>query len=216
MGDDDDGFAFAAHLAQRVKQVQDLLRREHGGRLVQHQLVRAPAEHLEDLHRLFLADGHLIDFFVQIDLHAEGPDRFHRWDPDQTSLPQKDVLPCAEHFDQFEVLMDHSDAQADRVPGRTDISFFSIQQDAARVRLVDAGEHVGERGFSGNVFAQQRQDLAPVDFQVDPVAGGHAVKALGQADQLDRGRLAHSVRFSFHTDAGKTVLLYHIPRLMDR
>ena len=67
MGDDDHGLAVGLHVAHDLKEPVGLLRGEDGGGLVQYENVRAPVEDLNDLHRLFFGDGHVVDFFVGVD-----------------------------------------------------------------------------------------------------------------------------------------------------
>ena len=66
MGDDDDRFAVALHVAHNGKQLVCLLRGEHGSRLVQNQNVRAAVEHLDDLNGLLLRNGHIVDLLIGI------------------------------------------------------------------------------------------------------------------------------------------------------
>ena len=51
-------------------QLIDLLRREHGGGLVEDQDLVVAVEHLQDLHALLHADGDVFDLGVQVDLQA--------------------------------------------------------------------------------------------------------------------------------------------------
>ena len=52
-----------------------------------------------------------------------------------------------------------------------------------------AGEHVHERGLAAAVFAEQRQDLAPVDIEPDAVIGDDGAEALGDVAHFDRCNL---------------------------
>ncbi len=68
--DEDDGQALGLELAQVVEELVDLLRHEHGGRLVEDQDAGAAVEHLEDLHPLPVADAEVLDQRVGVDLEA--------------------------------------------------------------------------------------------------------------------------------------------------
>ena len=190
--DDDHGLAVVAHVAQDGKQLFGLLRGEHGGRLVQDQNVRAAVEHLDDLHGLLLGDGHVIDLLIRVDLESVGAadfaDLLRRGLQIQLSgQTEHDVLGGGEHVYQLEVLVDHADAQVKGVLGRADHDLFSVDGDGAFVREIDTRQHVHQCRFAAAVFAQQRQDLAPVDVQPDPVVGQHRAEALGDIPHLNGG-----------------------------
>ena len=61
VGDDDEGLSVRLHVAHDGEELVGLLRGQHGGGLVQNQDVGAAVEDLDDLHRLLLGDGHLVD-----------------------------------------------------------------------------------------------------------------------------------------------------------
>ena len=66
VGDDDDGLPVGPHVPQHGEELLRLLGGQHGGRLVQDQDVCAPVEDLDDLHRLLLGDGHVVDLLVRV------------------------------------------------------------------------------------------------------------------------------------------------------
>ena len=59
--DDDDRLALLAHAPQDGEELVDFLRREHRGRLVENQQLRAPVERLQQLDALLLADRQRLD-----------------------------------------------------------------------------------------------------------------------------------------------------------
>ena len=65
--DEDDAEALRGHAAQRLQQAVRLLRREHGGWLVEDEDARAEIEQAQDLDALLLADGELPDLGPRID-----------------------------------------------------------------------------------------------------------------------------------------------------
>ena len=69
--DEDDGAAVGRHRAQRLEERARLLRRQHGGRLVEDQDARVAVERLEDLDALLLADRELPDAGARVDGEAE-------------------------------------------------------------------------------------------------------------------------------------------------
>ena len=62
--------ALAGKVAHDFHQLQNFLRGEGAGRLVENQNVRAAVEHLQDLHALLHADGNILDLRVRIDVQA--------------------------------------------------------------------------------------------------------------------------------------------------
>ena len=48
------------------------------------------------------------------------------------------------------------------------------------VRLINAGQHIHQRGFARAVFAKQGQNFALADVQIDPIVGDHRAEALCQ------------------------------------
>ncbi len=57
VADEDQTVAVLGHLAQRLEEFVDFLRRQHGGRLVQDEQGRAAVERLDDLDALSFAHG---------------------------------------------------------------------------------------------------------------------------------------------------------------
>ena len=66
--DEDHGCAVGNELLEVLEQLVDLLRNQHGGRLVEDQDLGAAVQHLEDLDPLALADPEVGDQGVEIDL----------------------------------------------------------------------------------------------------------------------------------------------------
>ena len=71
VADEDDRHALAHEVLEDAEELERLLRREHGGRLVEDEDVRAAVERLEDLDALLLADGDVLDARVGIDREVE-------------------------------------------------------------------------------------------------------------------------------------------------
>ena len=68
--DEDDGFALVAQADKHLEKLVGLLRREHGGRLVEDQDLRAAIERLQDFHALLQADRQLRHDGVERHLEA--------------------------------------------------------------------------------------------------------------------------------------------------
>ena len=69
---DHDGFPVVPHIPQHREKLVRFLRRQHGGRLVQNQDIRSAVQHLHNLHRLFLGNGHIVDLLVRIHIKPVG------------------------------------------------------------------------------------------------------------------------------------------------
>ena len=66
--DEDEAAAVVDHLVQDAEEVVDLVRRQHGGRLVEDEERDVSIERLDDLDPLALADGELPDDRVRVDV----------------------------------------------------------------------------------------------------------------------------------------------------
>ena len=204
MGDDDNGLAVIPHGPQNRKELFGLLGRQHGGGLIQNQDVRAPVEHLDDFHGLLLGNGHIVDLLVGIHVKAVGITDFldllgHlvHIQPSRLLQAQDDVLGGGEHIHQLKMLMDHTDAVGERVPGGTDQSLLPIDENFALIREVDTGEHIHQGGLAAAVFAQQGQNLSLVDVQPHPVICQGGAKAFGDVPHLYRGAFFFQKAHSF-------------------
>ena len=156
MGDDDDRAAIPLHGAQDVKQVLDLLRCQNRGGLVQYQYLSTPCQYLQDLDALFFRYRHGIDFFIQVHLQAKLAAHLVRGAGGLAAAPQTDIFARRKQIHQLEVLMNHTDAQADGIVRRTDMDGPAFDLDASSVRLVNARQHVHQGGLARAVFTQQR------------------------------------------------------------
>ncbi len=79
------------------------------------------------------------------------------------------------------MLVHHADAGVNGVLGVAEMDGLAVDEDLALVGPVEPGEHVHQRGFAGAVFAEQAEDLAGPDLQVDIGVGDHRAEALGDA-----------------------------------
>ena len=68
----------------------------------------------------------------------------------------------------------------------------AVEQDAARVRRLEAGKQAEQRGLAAAGRAEQREELVLADVERDRVDRGRAAEALGHAvDGKQRARRAH-------------------------
>ena len=197
VADEDDAVALGGEPPQDLEDLLGLLRRQHGGRLVEDEDPRVAVERLEDLDPLLPADRQRADLGVRVDLEAEPlaelddpavglvaveEDRVgHRL------VAEEDVLGDGQDRDEHEVLVDHADAAGDRVGGPAIVDRLAVEQDLALVGRGQPVEDVHQGRLAGAVLAEERVDLARPHVEVDRVVGDDARVALGDAAHLERG-----------------------------
>ena len=163
--------------ADHLEQLAGFLgRREHGGRLVEDQDLRAPGEHAQDLDALLLA-------------HRQLPDLGRRWRRAARTRPS--APPCASRGPAPDVAAAWPSQPrwmfSATVIGATSLKCWcTMPMPAAMasagewncrstpstsmragVGPVDAGQHVGQRRLAGAVLAEQHVDLAAAQLEVD-------------------------------------------------
>ncbi len=177
-----------------LEQLADLLRRQYRGGLVQDEDPGALVERLEDLHALLHADGEVHDARVRLDLEAvalrqlaHGVARLVEVDHATPGrLPAKhDVLGHRERLHQHEVLVDHADAQVDRLPGPPYPHRGPVDEYLARVGSEQAVDDVHESGLARAVLAEQGHDLTRLKNERDVVVGDDAREDLRHAAQFE-------------------------------
>ena len=194
--DEDDGLALGGHRAERLEEPLGLLRREHGGRLVEDQNPGVAIERLQDLDALLLADRELPD--LRLRAHGEpvaltelldAPLGRRRTQDGATSLAtviaEHDVLGHGERLDEPEVLMHHADPRVDGIARRVESHRLSVELDLALVRAIETGQDVRQRRLAGAVLAEERVHLAGRGLE------GHAVVRDDAGEPLRDARHAH-------------------------
>ena len=140
MADEDDRLALLHHALHRLAQRVGLLRRQDRGRLIENQNVRAAIQRLQYLDPLLLANAQLpyesVRVHKQIVLFAhlhdpplhplhvqpQGPETPPlRWRAVGIIQPQNDVFGDSLIHHQFEMLVDHRDAQFERGSRRINV-----------------------------------------------------------------------------------------------
>ena len=192
VGNDDDGLAVGLHVPQDGEELLRLLRGQHGGGLVQNEDIRSTVQDLDDLHRLLLRDGHIVDLLSGVDVEAVAVADFldlgvGGLDVQAAALvqTQHDVFGGGEHVHQLIVLMDHADAVLEGILGGADGYGLPLYQDLALVREIDAGQHIHQGGLTAAVLPQQGEDLATVQGQIDAIVGDDAAETFGDVSQLN-------------------------------
>ena len=124
-----------------------LLRREHGGRLVEDEQLRVAVQRFQQLDALLLAHGEVFDDGVRIDgepelggERADATRRVRQIEGERRARlgAEHDVLRHRHRVHQHEVLMHHADAQRDGVVGVRDFPGLAVDQDLAAVGGVEA------------------------------------------------------------------------------
>ena len=148
--DEDDRQALFDHLAERFEKRLALLRRQHGGRLVEDQNAGAAIQGLQDLNALTLADGQAryrpVGLHRQPETLGDGKQLPARGGTPGKRLPQglrphQHVLKNGEVVGQRKMLMHHADAGRQR--GRR-IAFrqgLTVDHDIARIGHVMAEQN---------------------------------------------------------------------------
>ena len=86
----------------------------------------------------------------------------------------------------MEVLMHHADARGERIGRAPDRDRTARDPDFAGIRMIQAEQDVHQRGLAGAVLAEQPQDLAGMEREVDGAIGVHGAEALVDAAQLEQ------------------------------
>jgi len=170
-------------------------RREHRGRLVEHEHVGVARQGLDDLDPLLNAHRQIFDLGVGVDVEAEAARNLaHELargiEVEQPAclgllVPEHDVLGDGEHGDEHEVLVHHADAGVHRVAWAGELLHDVVEHDLALVGLVETVENVHERRLARAVLAQQAVDLTGFDNEIDMVVGHECAEALRDAAKLE-------------------------------
>ena len=203
VADEDDGFALCHHGAQGGKQTLDLLRRQHGGRLIHDQYLCAAIEHLEDFYPLLLAHRKLPHLGARVHLHPKAlaqlgdPGVVFLQAQEETRLFQakQHILGDRLRRHQHKVLVDHADAGLDGIAWRRERDRFAFDQDSAAFLAVQASQDVHQGALAGPILTQQSMDLTLAQLEIHMVVRQYAREALDNAGHLDRAGCIHHPQF---------------------
>jgi hypothetical protein len=185
--DEQDGAAAGAREVAHVAQhLVGLLRCQHRGGLVQDQQARLQVQLLEQLQLLLLAGGQPGRRGIQVEPERRGRQeglelRALRPPVDhggRAAAGQQQVLGHRHARRQREVLVDHADAQRARDDRIGDVLLAAVDQDAAGLGAVEAGDALDQRALAGAVLAQQRMHGARRRLERDAVQRREAPKRL--------------------------------------
>ena len=145
---------------------------------------------LDDLDPLALPGRQVLDPRARVDVEAVAVRNIAHAPRcarlvDAALVAEGDVLPDAQWADEAEVLVDHRQPERRGLERVVDDDGPPAHGDVPLVRADQAEEHVHQRGLARAVLAEDAQDLAPPDRQVDPVAGDQRAEALGQQPRFE-------------------------------
>ena len=185
MRDQDDALALVAQAREQPEQIVDFRRREHGGRLVEHEQVGAARESARDLEPLHLRDRERVGARLRIERQVEALEQRARlrvaapWrEPRGAGLAQHEVLRDRERGHEHEVLVHHADAERERAARIRDLDLAPVDLDPTRVGTHAAVQGAHERRLARAVLAEQRMHGARLERKA------RAAQRLGRAEAL--------------------------------
>ena len=202
--DEQHGRAAGAQRLDDAEEPVDLGLRERGRRLVHHDHARVGRERLGDLDDLLIGDREPARDAVGIELDAELVEEQLHLAPhappvDAPAAAQRlradeDVLRDRQVGEERGLLEDDGDAGCVRLRGRVEDDLDAVQQHAAAVGPVHAGEDLDERGLAGAVLADERVRLAAAQLDPAVLERAHRAEALARVVDDEQGRIARRVR----------------------
>ena len=94
---------------------------------------------------------------------------------------KENVLGSAQFGNEVELLMDDADAEREGFLGGGRDHLGAVEQDAATILRINAGEDLDEGGLARAVFAHKGEDFTCAELQADVAKSGDAVEGLGQS-----------------------------------
>ncbi len=204
VGDEQDRHALTPQRTQHREQQLDLVLVQAGGGLVENQHARRDAQGAGNGHHLLDRQRIARQGFRYIDVDLQPRQQFagflaHPAPIDDAEAARvasdEDVLRDREIRTQVHFLVDRADPQRLRILGRARRDALAVQDDAAAVGLVDAGEDLDQRGFTCAVLAHQRVDFAGEEAQAGIGQRLHARELHVDACHLEDG---HRLYWSGH------------------
>ena len=202
--DEDDRLPLRLERSDDLEELLRLLRREHCGRLVEHEDLGTAVERLQDLDALLLADRDPVDARVGVDGEPVALRQLVDAPVGGAVVEQHactsrlggehDVLGDGHHRDEHEMLVHHADPVLDRGLRRAQVDRLAAEQDATLVGRVEPVEDVHQSRLPGPVLAEQRVHLTREKVEVDVVVGEHSREPLGDSLEREDRCLSHAGR----------------------
>ena len=114
--------------------------------------------------------------------------------PPVRSCAHDDIVLRCEYVDLLEMLVNHADAEPQRIARRGDGTLLPADEDRTVVWMIDARKHIHKRCLAGSIFAKQGENLALLDGQVDIIIGDNRAKGLCNIFQFDRKVLFNRIQ----------------------
>jgi hypothetical protein len=180
------------------KELDDLVVRKRGGRLVHHDDVCVGADGPGDLDHLLLGHAQLPDLVAGIDRQVQlledgrrlsahpGPVDDARPPRDPRLAAHEDVLHDRELGNQVELLVDHRDPEVKGIARRVDLHLATLELDPSGVRVVCAAEDLHQRALARAVLAEEHEHLAGADLQLHVVERHDPGEPLGDPRHAEK------------------------------
>ena len=104
-----------------------------------------------------------------------------------------DVLGHGQFVEHDRLLVHRRDPGRHRLLRAAEDDFLPVEQDAAGVGAMDAGQGLDQGRLAGAVLADQGHDFARADREAHAIEGMDAVEAHGDAAQLEDRRVRYCV-----------------------
>ena len=108
--------------------------------------------------------------------------------PVRSGAADEQVLEDGVPGHQVEMLVDHADAERERIGGAADQRRLAVDLDRPLVGRIGPEEDVHQAGLAGAVLAEEAEDVAGMEGEVDPGAGVHRAEALDDAAHGEKRR----------------------------
>ena len=183
-----DRFALAAQQFHDSEEALDLLRSQHGCRLIQNQNIGISVECFEDFDTLLYAHWQIFDDRVGVNGHVVAVGQFLDLGGDALAIEkaavnafaaQHDIVDNAHYGHELEMLMDHADAQIDGIAGGVQFDGAAIDKYLTLGGLIQPVDDIHKGRFAGAVFPQESEDLALVQGKVYLFIGDDTGEELG-------------------------------------
>ena len=116
-----------------------------------------------------------------------------------TRLVSQDNILChGQRGNEHEVLVDHTNLQANSIAGSGNVNMLAIDENFTAVRVDQAVEDVHQGGFAGAVFSNQGVNLSLTNRQVDLIVGNYARPGLADVVHLHGKRYITLFSWSYN------------------
>ena len=170
VGDKDDGNALFSQLPHDAEQNVHFCQRQGSRGFVKDQHAAVLGHGFCDLHDLHTTGSQVTHQRIGIDIDTKVVENIlcdpaHLFGVDQfaVALTVTDILRCAEHVDQVELLINTLDTQASGKGGVHSRILRLVHRNGAAVGSIGAGDGFDEGGFSRSVLADQSVNLSGVE-----------------------------------------------------